>query len=240
MLLTIKSIHKSSKETYGVRRVHGQLKNDNQLCSINRVARLMRRNEIRSKTKKKFIATTNSKHKLPVAQNVLNRKFNVSKPNKVWASDITYIRTKEGWLYLAAVIDLFSRGVVGWSMDENINADLAINALGMAITKRSPGEGLLHHSDRGVQYASLGYQQVLKDNGIICSMSRKGNCWDNAPVESFFSTLKKERVYHKVYHTKKEAKSDIFEYIEVYYNRVRLHSTLGYLSPIAFEAKKAA
>jgi putative transposase len=240
LLLEIKNAHKSSYETYGVRRIHGHLINNGILCSRNRIARIMQKNGIRSRTKKKFIATTDSNHNLPVAQNILNRDFAISEPNKVWVSDITYVRTMQGWLYLAAVIDLFNRKVIGWSMDDRITRDLAINALNMALLRRRPGSGLLHHSDRGVQYASCDYQELLKEHDIICSMSRKGNCWDNAPAESFFSTMKKERVHHRVYRTKEEAKQDIFQYIEVFYNRIRLHSALGYLSPVMFEAKNAA
>ena len=238
--MEIRNAHKLSYETYGVRRIHGHLINNGYLCSRNRVARLMQKNGIRSRTKKKFIATTNSNHNLPVAKNILNRNFAPLEPNKSWVSDITYIRTMQGWLYLAAIIDLFNRKVVGWSMDDRITKGLAINALDMALARRRPGSGLLLHSDRGVQYASCDYQELLKEHDIICSMSRKGNCWDNSPAESFFSTLKKERVHHKIYRTKEEAKQDIFQYIEVFYNRIRLHSTLGNLSPVMFEAKHVA
>jgi putative transposase len=240
LLIGIKEAHKLSGETYGVRRICGHLRNNGELCSKNRIARLMKSNGIRSRIKRKFKATTNSKHDLPVADNKLNREFIVSHSNSVWVSDITYIRTMEGWLYLAAVIDLFNRGVVGWSMGEHITKGLAVDALKMAIARKNPGAGLLHHSDRGVQYASEQYQNLLQSRGIICSMSRKGNCWDNAVAESFFSSLKTERVYHKLYRSKEEARRDIFEYIEIFYNRVRLHSTLGNLSPAAFEAKNAA
>lgn len=166
----------------------------------------------------------------------MDREFFCSGPNQVWASDITYIRTMEGWLYLAGVIDLHSRMVVGWSMNERLDRGLVLDALSMAVGRRKPKPGLIHHSDRGSQYASIEYQRALAKQGMLCSMSRKGDCWDNAVAESFFSTLKTERVHHRLYRSRAQARRDIFEYIEVFYNRVRLHSTLGYLSPAQFES----
>jgi len=195
----------------------------------------MRENRIQAKRKRKFRVTTDSKHNFPVSENVLDRKFDIEAPNKAWTADITYIPTKEGWLYLAAVMDLYSRRIVGWAMADRICRHLVEKALTMACVNRSPEPGILHHSDRGSQYASGDYQKLLKANGIVCSMSRKGNCWDNAAMESFFATLKTELVYHRNYETRAEAQSDIFEYIEVFYNRQRLHSALGYQSPVSFE-----
>jgi len=195
----------------------------------------MRENKIQAKRKRKFRATTDSKHNFPVSGNILDRKFDIESPNKAWTADITYIPTKEGWLYLAAVMDLYSRRIVGWAVDKRICRHLVEKALAMACLNRSPEPGLLHHSDRGSQYASGDYQKQLKAHGIVCSMSRKGNCWDNAAMESFFGSLKTELIYDRNYETRAEAQSDIFEYIEVFYNRQRLHSALGYRSPAAFE-----
>ncbi len=185
--------------------------------------------------RRKFKATTNSNHSRPVAPNLLNREFEVGRPNTVYAGDITYIPTQEGWLYLAVLIDLYSRAVVGWAMSERINAQWVTDALVISIWRRRPGKGLLVHSDQGSQYASELYQETLNANGFICSMSRKGNCWDNAPSESFFHTLKTELVHHRRYQTRAEAKQEIFEYIEVFYNRQRLHSTIGYQTPSGYE-----
>jgi putative transposase len=234
---TIKGIYDASGGVYGVRRVHRQLIADGKKCSRNRVARLMRRCGIAARRKRKFKVTTDSKHSLPVADNLLNREFSCGAPNRVWASDITYIWTSEGWMYLAAVIDLHSRMVVGWSMSDRIDRNLVLDALDMAVGRRNPEPGLIHHSDRGSQYASDDYQRALGRHGMRCSMSRKGDCWDNAVAESFFSSLKTERVHHRLYRSRTEARRDIFEYIEVFYNRVRLHSTLGYLSPAQFESQ---
>ena len=200
----------------------------------------MREAGIRSKTSRKFrVTTTDSNHSHPVAQNVLARDFTAEKANQKWVADITYIATLEGWLYLAAVIDLFTRKVVGWSMSERIDSRLAVDALEMAVSRQLPDAGLIAHSDRGVQYASEHYQRTLTTHGIECSMSRRGDCWDNAPAESFFATLKKELVHHEVYETRSEARTSLFEYIEVFYNRQRLHSSLGYVSPTDFEASAA-
>jgi len=236
----IRDIYESSDGVYGVRRIHRQLISDGERCSRNRVARLMRRCGLKARRTKKYRATTDSKHSFPVAENLLDRQFFRAGPNQVWASDITYIWTMEGWLYLAAVIDLHSRMVVGWSMNERLDRGLVLDALSMAVGRRKPKPGLIHHSDRGSQYASIEYQSALAKQGMLCSMSRKGDCWDNAVAESFFSTLKTERVHHRLYRSRDEARRDIFEYIEVFYNRVRLHSTLGYLSPAQFESAALA
>ena len=236
LLERIRVLHALSRRTYGSPRLTQDLRDTGYPVSENRVARLMRENAIRAKTVKKWKATTHSAHKLPVAANTLDRQFTVNQPDRVWAGDISYVWTDEGWLYLAVVLDLFSRAVIGWAMGSRLTASLATEALTMALWRRKPGKELLHHSDRGVQYASGDYQRRLADAGITCSMSRKGNCWDNACVESFFGTLKKELVHHRHYATREEAKQDIFEYIEVFYNRQRRHSTLGYRSPAEFEA----
>ena len=235
LLERIKRIHKQSRQTYGSPRVYADLKKQGAVCSQNRVARLMQLNQIAARRKRKFVVTTDSKHDLPVAENKLNQDFTATKANQKWVTDITYIPTKEGWLYLAVVLDLFSRKVVGWAMDSNMETGLITNALKMALRTRKPPKGLLHHSDRGSQYASNAYQQLLTDYKITCSMSRKGNCYDNAVMESFFATLKQERVYHHHYQSHQQARQDIFEYMEVWYNRKRMHSTLGYLSPEEFE-----
>ena len=236
----IRAIYDATSGVYGIRRIHRQLISDGESCSLNRVVRLMRKCGLAARRKRKFRVTTDSQHGLPAAQNLLNREFFSAGPNRVWASDITYIWTQEGWLYLAVVIDLHSRMVVGWSMSERLKRSLALDALSMAIGRRNPGVGLIHHSDRGSQYASEDYQNVLAKHGMVCSMSRKGDCWDNAVAESFFSRLKSERVCHRLYRSRAEARRDIFEYIEVFYNRVRLHSTLGYSSPAQFEAAAQA
>jgi transposase InsO family protein len=236
----IRCIYEATGGAYGLRRIHRQLLADGESCSRNRVARLMRKCGIKARRKIKYRTTTDSKHNFPVAENLLNREFFSAGPNQAWASDITYIWTQEGWLYLAAVIDLHSRMVVGWSMSERIDRTLVLDALSMAVGRRALGPGLIHHSDRGSQYASNDYQAALTQHKMLCSMSRKGDCWDNAVAESFFSTLKTERVHHRLYRDRAEARRDIFEYIAVFYNRVRLHSTLGYLSPAQFESRTLA
>ena len=236
LLWEIKQIHhERKKDVYGSPRVHEELKARGKRCNVKTVAGIMRENGIKSKTAKKFKVTTDSKHKRPVTGNVLNRDFEVKAANQVWLADITYVWTREGWLYLAAVEDLYSRKVVGWSLSTRLHRRLVLDALQMAIRNRLPGEELLHHSDRGSQYASEDYQRLLADHEITCSMSRKGNCYDNAPMESFFATLKKELIHHEDYQTREEARQSIFEYIEVFYNRVRRHSALGYVSPNEFE-----
>jgi len=235
LLRAIEDIHRSSRKTYGSPRIFSQLKALGFKTSKSKVERLMRENKIRAKMKRKFKATTNSKHDHPVAKNILNRNFAPEAVNKVWAGDITYIWTKEGWLYLAVILDLFSRQVVGWSMSERMTKGLAINGLSMAITKRRPPKGLIHHTDRGSQYACSSYRKILKLIGAICSMSRKGNCWDNACVESFFHSLKTEMTFFEEFETRAEAVSKIFEWIEVFYNRQRIHSFLGNKTPEQFE-----
>ena len=235
LLVEIRAEFAASKETYGRKRIHKALKDKGISCGRNRVARLMKEAGLRPKQVKKFKATTNSKHSLSVAANILNRDFTATAPNTKWTTDITYVWTREGWLYLAVVIDLYSRFIVGWAMSERMTRGLVMDALKMAIWRRKPGKGLIHHSDRGVQYASDDYQALLVQYGMICSMSRKGDCWDNAVTESLFHTLKTELVYHRDWELRREAKQEIFEYMEVFYNRKRLHSTLGYKSPADYE-----
>jgi len=233
----IREIHAVKyQDAYGAVRVHRELIAQGHACTRKTVARCMKQAGIRAKTAKKFrVSTTDSSHPHPVARNVVNRDFTPSRKNETWTADITYIPTGEGWLYLAAVEDLYSRKIVGWSMSERMESRLVVDALEMAIQRELPGEGLTAHSDRGVQYASEHYQALLKKHAVTCSMSRKGNCWDNAPMESFFATLKKELVHHERYGTRQEARQSLFEYIEVFYNRIRRHSTLGYVSPEQFE-----
>ena len=239
LLSAIRVIHQESRETYGSPSIWDVLIKQGYCVGEHRVARLMRVEGIRAKTVKKWRATTQSNHRLPVAENTLNRQFTVAHPNQVWAGDLTYVWTTEGWLYLAVILDLYSRLVVGWAMGHRLTVELAEQALTMALANRNPLAGLLHHSDRGSQYAATSYQRVLTTHGITTSMSRRGNCWDNACVESFFGTLKRELVYHRHYATREDAKRDIFEYIEVFYNRKRRHSTLGYDSPAEYEARTA-
>jgi transposase InsO family protein len=233
-------IHQESFGTYGSPRVYRELKRRGKHLGENRVARLMRKDGLRAKTKRKFKATTDSRHHFPVATNLLNREFTPEEPNQAWASDITYIWTAEGWLYLAVVMDLFSRSIVGWSMSERMTRALVIDAFVMAVKRRNPLPGLLHHSDQGSQYASADYQAILAKYGAICSMSHKGNCWDNAPVESFFSTLKKEHIFHNHYGHRTQARQSIFVYIEQFYNRKRIHSAIGYRTPSEMEQFKLA
>jgi putative transposase len=239
LVATIRMIHRESRETYGSPSIWDALLKQGHCVGEHRIARLMRQEGIRAKTVKKWRATTQSNHRLPIALNTLNRQFTVTQPNRVWAGDITYVWTTEGWLYLAVVLDLYSRLVIGWAMGHRLTVDLAERALIMALANRTPTAGLLHHSDRGSQYAATSYQRLLDAHGITTSMSRQGNCWDNACVESFFGTLKRELVYHRHYTTREDARQDIFEYIEVFYNRKRRHSTLGYDSPAEYEARTA-
>ena len=234
----VKVSHKRSHEIYGYRKVREDLVQEMKLdCCKETVRRIMKSLGRRSKVKRKWVKTTDSKHRYQVAENILGRDFSVDAPDKVWATDITYIWTEEGWLYLAVVLDLFGRRAVGWSMSEHIDARLVSDAFRMAVTHRGIGKGLLHHSDRGSQYCSDMYQGLLKSHGIRCSMSRKGNCWDNACMESFFGSLKTEWTEGKRYKTREEAKKDVFMYIELFYNRQRRHATLGYLSPVEYEDK---
>jgi transposase InsO family protein len=231
----VQRIHAEVKGRYGSPRMHAELVARGEVCCVNFVAGLMKRAGITAKAKKRFVRTTDSNHTWPVAANVLDRQFHPSQPDTVWVADLTYIPTREGWLYLAAVEDLFSRRVVGWSLSESMTSRLVVDALEMAVGRRRPGEELLAHSDRGSQYASEHYQRVLSREGMVCSMSRRGDCWDNAPMESFFATLKKELVHREDYATREQAKASVFEYIEVFYNRVRRHSSLGFVSPAQFE-----
>jgi putative transposase len=231
----IRAVHAEVKARYGSPRVHAELVARGHGCCVNTVARLMRRAGIAAKTARQFRHTTDSNHDRPVADNVLDRRFDPAAANAAWVADITYVPTREGWLYLAAVEDLYSRMVVGWAMAARMTSRLVVDALGMAVQRRLPDADLLAHSDRGSQYASEHYQQLLARHGITCSMSRRGDCWDNAPMESFFASLKKELVHHEDYQTREEAQASIFEYIEVFYNRQRRHSKLGFKSPAEFE-----
>lgn len=237
LLKKIKESHERSRGTYGSLRITEDLKRQGIACSKNGVAGLMKKNGIRSVVCKKYKATTNSRHNLPVAENLLNQNFKVDKPNQVWVTDITYIPTNEGWLYLSAIIDLCHKKIVGWAMDSTMTQELVKSSLKQAIQREKPGAGVIHHSDRGTQYASKSYQELLQQTGFIASMSRKGNCYDNAVAESFFGTLKTELIYQTKFQTRKEARQAIFEYIEIFYNRTRLHSGLGYLSPCEYEAR---
>jgi putative transposase len=232
----ILSIHKEFKARYGSPRIHEELKGRGLPCNHKRVERLMKKNGIRAKAAKKWkVMTTDSNHSLPVAGNLLNRDFDPAGPNRVWVSDITYIRTAEGWTYLATVIDLWSRKVVGWEMSDNMETGLVLTALARACSKRGYPKGVIFHSDRGSQYASHELRKALKDNKFIQSMSRKGDCWDNACAESFFKTLKVEEVFERNYQSRMEARMSVFAYIEAFYNRKRRHSYLGYISPDNFE-----
>ncbi len=232
----IRQIHQASYETYGSPRIHAELQQQGVVCNRKRVERLMRHHQIRAVCKRRHRYTTNSAHGLPVAPNLLNQDFVAEAPNRKWVGDISYVWTADGWLYLAVILDLFSRRVVGWAMGERINHELVQQALQMALLTRRPGTELLHHSDRGSQYASQSYRALLADNQIQLSMSRTGNVYDNSVMESFFATLKTELVHRRQYQTRVEARTDIFAYIEGFYNRRRRHSSLGYLSPEQFES----
>jgi len=240
ILMEIRESHRNSRRAYGSPRITEDLQAKGMRCSENRVARLMKIHGIVGKATKKFKATTNSKHNLPVAENLLKQNFVTEKPNTVWASDITYIPTLEGWLYLVVILDLYSRQVVGWAMSDRLTSGFVVKALYQAIGRRHPASGCIFHSDRGIQYASTDFRDVLKAYDFIQSMSRKGNCYDNAVAESFFHTLKTEHVYEYRYETRAEARQSIFEYIEMFYNRHRRHSSLGYLSPVSFELEAMA
>ena len=233
----IEIIFVQGRENYGTRRIKDKLEQRyGFIVSRRRIGAIMKDLGLKAKTKKRYkINTTNSDHNLPIAPNILNRDFYASYIDEKWVGDITYIPTNEGWLYLATVIDLYSRKIVGWSMDDTMKVSLVNNALNMALTSRNPPTGLIWHTDRGSQYASYSHRDLLQQNGIIQSMSRKGNCWDNAVAESFFHTLKTELVYHEIYETKAKANQAIFEYIEVYYNRERPHSANNNYSPVEYE-----
>lgn len=238
LAVDIRAVHNRSRQTYGSPRVHQALEASGVVASRNRVARVMRAEQIQARRRKAYRVTTNSAHNFPVASNILERKFSTvenSEPNRAWVSDLTYIHTGEGWLYLAVIIDLCSRRVVGWSMKHTIDRSLPLDALGMAVSRRAVDPGLIFHTDRGSQYASEDHRSALTAAKMICSMSRRGNCWDNAVAESFFATLKGELVVGSDWQTREAARTAIFEYIEVWYNRSRLHSSIGYMSPEAYE-----
>lgn len=235
----VKAAFETSGKSYGSRRVRMALAHRGVPMGRFRVRRLMRENGLRPVWRRKFANTTDSKHDHPVAPNLLERQFSVAQPNQAWVSDITYIRTRRGWLYLAAVMDLYSRKIVGWAMAPTMPTELVAAALSMAVQQRRPAAGLLLHSDRGSQYASDAYQKLLIKHGIRCSMSRKGNCWDNAVMERFFLNLKMERVWHRDYANHAEAEKDVVQYMVGFYNGARLHSTLGYTTPIDYELHTA-
>ena len=230
----MKAIHAEVKGAYGSRRMHRELKGRGHRIGLARIERLMREHGIRARHKRRYKATTDSKHSMPVADNLLQRNFTPEAPNRVWTSDITYIATDEGWLYLAVVLDLFNREVVGWSIKSRMTADIVTDALTMAWFRRKPDAGVIFHSDRGSQYASHAMRDKLAEYGMAASMSRKANCWDNAPTESFFNSLKNERVHGTRYATRADAEADLFQYIAVFYNRRRRHSSLDYCSPTQF------
>ena len=237
LLEAVRDIARATDDSYGSRRMKKALNAMSYPVSRNKARKLMREAGVQVKHRKKYKVTTNSNHKLPLFDNVLGRQFDVAKPDQVYVGDITYVWTQEGWLYLAVVIDLFSRKVVGWSMGSRMKAQLVCDALTMAIWQRRPGVGLMVHSDRGSQYASQDYRRLLKAHGFIGSMSRKGDCWDNAVAESFFGSLKQERVHWRQYQTRFEAQQDVLNYISMFYNSYRLHSYLGYVSPVQYEAE---
>lgn len=231
----VQQVSKDTQSTYGTRRIAKEIRKTGTHCGRTKAATVMALADVKAKQKKKFKVTTNSKHNLPVSPNLLNREFNVSEPNRVYVGDITYIWTQEGWLYLAVVIDLFSRQIVGWSINQRMTRNLVKEALTSAYWRRKPQPGAIFHSDRGSQYCSKEFQALIKDCKMLSSMSRKGDCWDNAVAESFFGSLKTERVYHRNYASREEARKDITDYIEMFYNSRRLHSSLGYLSPRDYE-----
>jgi transposase InsO family protein len=240
LLVDIRRVHAQHRERYGAPRIHAELRAEGHAVNRKRVARLMRQHGIRARAPRRYrVCTTDSKHSFPVAENLLDQNFVADRPDQVWLADITYIPTAEGWLYLAVVLDLFTRKVVGWAMRDHMRAELTIAALTMAIQRRRPAAGLIHHSDRGSQYAAGDYRDIVRAVAITQSMSRKGNCWDNAPMESFFGTLKTELVHHGEYPDRDAARRDLFAYIEGYYNRQRRHSAIGYITPEQAEAKSA-
>jgi len=235
LLMEIKNLFKESKGSYGSRRIAKGLQEKGYKIGRYRARTMMKNEHLICKQRRKFRLTTQSNHSRPIAENRLNQAFKVMHPNRVWTADITYLCTQEGWLYLSVVLDLFSRRVVGWSIAERMEEKLVRDALLMALGRRNPPTGLMHHSDRGSQYASKNYQKLLKKRGIVVSMNRKGNCWDNAVMERFFGSLKSERLNNVVYKTREEARKDIVDYIEMFYNSKRLHSTLGYKTPMQYE-----
>lgn len=231
----IKALHHQTRQAYGAVKMWRLLRAEGIACGRHRVARLRRTHGIETRRQRRFKRTTESRHSYPVAPNRLWQAASVARPNRVWAGDITFVPTRAGWLYLAVLLDLYSRRIVGWSMSDRLKQDLVIDALKMALTHRRPERGLLHHTDQGRQYAGEAYQQLLAAHGAVPSMSRKGNCYDNACVESFFSTLKNEQIHHESYRTRNEARMAIFDYIEMFYNTRRLHQSLGYQSPVEYE-----
>lgn len=235
LLTKVRRIHANTRGSYGSRRMSKELRDDGHDVGRYRARSLMKKAGVAVKQRKRFKKTTDSKHNLPVAPNLLDRKFSVDRPNDAWCADISYLWTIQGWLYLAVIIDLFSRKVVGWTMSSCMKTKLVTEALAMAYFRRKPPKGLLHHSDRGSQYASGEYQQMLESYGMKSSMSRKGDCWDNAVVESFFHLLKTEWIKDTGYCTRDEARADVLEYIEIFYNNHRRHSSIGYMSPSEFE-----
>jgi putative transposase len=235
LVIAIEAAHGEVKARYGSPRIHAELVARGQSCCVKTVARLMRQHGIAAKTRRKFRCTTDSNHAHPVAENIVARDFGPTEVNRIWTADITYVATGEGWLHLAVVEDPFSRQIVGWSMGSRIDSRPVVDALEMALARRPPGEGLVAHSDRGSQYAGEHYQRSLAQHGITCGMSRRANCWDNAPMESFFASLKKELVHGENYATRTEARASLFEYIEMFYNRTRRHSSLGYKTPAEYE-----
>jgi len=238
MLPVVRASFVASARTYGARRVWRDVLAEGFACGLHKIERLMRANALRARPRRRALPKDDGERSTSaIAPNVLDRQFTADQPNRKWIADFTYVWTAEGWLYVAAVIDLFSRRVVGWSMKAEMNAQLVTDALLMAIWRRGKPDALLHHSDRGSQYTSEQFQRLMADNGVDCSMSRSGNVWDNAAMESFFSSLKTERIAHKVYRSRDAAKADVFDYIERFYNTVRRHSTIGYLSPVEFERK---
>jgi len=240
MLMQVKTEFEQSRRAYGSRRIHAALKKRDIRCGRNRVARLMRQGGLVAVQRRKYRATTNSRHNFPVAPNLLKRDFRATQLDRVYVADISYIPTDEGWLYLATELDLYSRRIVGWSLSSRLGRRLALDALAMAVGRRRPAAGLIHHSDRGVQYACRDFQKLLAQHGMVASMSRKGDPYDNAVAESFFRTLKVELIYQRRFRTREEARAAIVEYIELAYNRQRLHSSLGYLSPAEYEEQVCA
>jgi transposase InsO family protein len=240
LLVLIGEVFARGERVYGSRRVHAELRKHNICCGLNRVARLMKLHGLAGVQRRGFRVTTNSKHDYPIAPNRLGRDFRVTRPDRVYVADISYIPTEEGWLYLATEMDLFSHRIVGWSLSGRLTRELALSALEMAVGLRRPGPGLMHHSDQGVQYACGDFQRLLARHQLVPSMSRRGNPYDNAVAESFFRTLKVELIYRRRFRTRAEAKAAIVEYIELFYNRRRLHSSLGYLSPVEYEEKSHA
>jgi putative transposase len=239
LMVHIRAIHAEKRQTYGSPRIHAELRARGLRCNLKRVARLMRLHHIQARHKRKYRVTTKVDPKLPVAPNLLAQDFHANTPNQKWVTDVTYVPTAEGWLYLAAVLDLYSRRIIGWAMSAVQDTDLVVNALQMAIGRRQPGRGTIHHSDRGKQYGSARYRDALDAKHFSVSMSGSGNCYDNAPMESFFGTLKAELIHWHRYCTREEARQDIVWYIEGFYNSTRRHSAIGYRSPLEFEQSMA-